>query len=95
MKRICFYRTCPLCGAYLDPGESCTDCKKGGRTGMTEAEARALVAQLTYAEKVELLAFIKFLVKCQEESFNVTDQKVQEMVAAARDRIAQAERLTA
>lgn len=22
-----FYRTCPLCGAHLDPGESC-DCKR-------------------------------------------------------------------
>ncbi len=30
MKKICFYRTCPLCGAHLDPGENCTDCKKGG-----------------------------------------------------------------
>lgn len=30
MKKICFYRTCPLCGAHLDPGENCTDCKRGG-----------------------------------------------------------------
>lgn len=22
------YRTCPHCGANLDPGESCTDCQK-------------------------------------------------------------------
>lgn len=29
MKKIRFYRTCPLCGAHLDPGESC-DCEKGG-----------------------------------------------------------------
>ncbi len=21
-----YYRTCPHCGAHLDPGESCTDC---------------------------------------------------------------------
>lgn len=22
-----YYRTCPHCGAHLDPGESCTDCQ--------------------------------------------------------------------
>lgn len=29
MKKIRFYRTCPLCGAHLDHGERC-DCEKGG-----------------------------------------------------------------
>lgn len=31
MKKIKyrFYRICPICGAHLDPGESC-DCEKGG-----------------------------------------------------------------
>ena len=22
------YKTCPTCGAHLDPGEQCTDCKE-------------------------------------------------------------------
>ena len=22
-----YYRTCPHCGAHLDPGEACTDCQ--------------------------------------------------------------------
>ena len=23
-----YYRTCPRCGAHLDPGEICTDCRE-------------------------------------------------------------------
>lgn len=77
MKRICFYRTCPLCGAHLDPGESCTDCKKDGRTGMTEQEARflALIADFSYEEKLELLRFIEML----NNGLEVTEEEAYEM----------------
>lgn len=36
-----YYRTCPHCGAHLDPGERC-DCRPA-----LEAEARSLFSQLT------------------------------------------------
>ncbi len=25
---MAFYRECPVCGANLDPGETCTDCRE-------------------------------------------------------------------
>ena len=31
-----YYRVCPLCGAALDPGEQCDDCRE-----RTESEPRA------------------------------------------------------
>ena len=55
---------------------------------MTEVKARDLVAQLSEAEKRELLEFIHFLIKCREEGRTVSSQEVQEMAAAARNRIA-------
>ena len=27
------YKTCPTCGAHLDPGERCTDCKEKAADG--------------------------------------------------------------
>ncbi len=27
MSRGTYFRECPICGARLDPGETCTDCK--------------------------------------------------------------------
>lgn len=45
-----YYRTCPHCGAHLDPGESC-DCRAA-----LEQEAFGLIMQLTPAERSELLA---------------------------------------
>nr|DAF06736.1 MAG TPA: zinc-ribbon containing domain protein [Caudoviricetes sp.] len=45
-----YYRTCPHCGANLDPGESC-DCRAA-----LEKEAFDLIMQLTPAERSELLA---------------------------------------
>lgn len=55
---------------------------------MTESEARALVAQLTEAEKRELLTFVKLLLERQNRGQTITDQEVYEMSVAARKRIA-------
>ena len=62
---------------------------------MTESEARALVAQLNEAEKRELLTFVKILLERQDRGQTITEEEAAEMAAAARERIAQAERLTA
>jgi hypothetical protein len=32
------FRTCPYCGAHLDPGEQC-DCKKETAPGVTTSES--------------------------------------------------------
>lgn len=44
-----YYRTCPHCGANLDPGESC-DCRAA-----LEQEAFNLIMELTPSERRELL----------------------------------------
>lgn len=62
---------------------------------MTESEARALVAQLNEAEKRELLTFVKILLERQDRGQTITEGEAAKMAAAARERIAQAERLTA
>jgi len=31
--RMSIYKTCPTCGAHLDPGEQCTDCKEKAADG--------------------------------------------------------------
>lgn len=62
---------------------------------MTESEARALVAQLNEAEKRELLTFVKILLERQDRGQTITEGEAAKMEAAARERIAQAERLTA
>lgn len=54
---------------------------------MSEAEFLSLIKNMTDAEKAEMIIFIKYLLKCQEEGRDVTDQEVQEMAAAARARI--------
>ncbi len=29
---MAYYRTCPECGAHLDPGEACSDCEVSDET---------------------------------------------------------------
>ena len=37
-----YYRTCPICGAALDPGEICEDCRDTNREGtMNEQREKA------------------------------------------------------
>ncbi len=36
-----YYKTCPLCGAALDPGESCDCATKGTETGPAEKAVEA------------------------------------------------------
>ena len=48
-----YYRTCPDCGAHLDPGERC-DCLEEKR-----ARAERLIAPLTVSEKLQLLELLK------------------------------------
>ena len=50
---MAYYRTCPHCGANLDPGERC-DCLESRETW-----AKDLIAQLTAGEKVQLLEMLK------------------------------------
>lgn len=33
-----YYRTCPICGAALDPGEVCGDCRDANREGTTSEQ---------------------------------------------------------
>ncbi len=49
---MAFYKTCPRCGAHLDPGESC-DCM--------EAEWRNILSTLTVEEKRTLLHFVDLI----------------------------------
>lgn len=50
---MAYYRTCPDCGAHLDPGERC-DCRDARRDW-----AAKLIAPLTFAEKTALLETLK------------------------------------
>lgn len=47
-----YYKTCPRCGAHLDPGETC-DCM--------EVEWRNVLSTLTIEEKRTLLHFIDLI----------------------------------
>lgn len=64
---------------------------------MTREETRllAIFKNMTEAEKLELLAFIKFVLKRQEQGLTVSDEEAAQMLKEAKERIAQAERLTA
>ncbi len=31
-EHMSYYRTCPRCGAHLDPGEQCQDCRENEKT---------------------------------------------------------------
>lgn len=55
---------------------------------MSEAEFLALIKGMTEAEQNELMDFIQFLLKCQDEGRTVTKQEALEMGKAARARIA-------
>ena len=44
-----YYRTCPRCGAHLDPGERCDDCLPGGAAG--QKNRRPGIAGTAAAEK--------------------------------------------
>lgn len=48
-----YYRTCPYCGANLDPGERC-DCLES-----KQERAARLIAPLTVGEKLQLLELLK------------------------------------
>ena len=55
---------------------------------MTEAEFRELIADMTEAEKLELLAFMEILLERQDRGQLITDEEAYEMGVAARARIA-------
>lgn len=49
-----YYRTCPICGAALDPGEVCGDCRDANREGTTsEQRDTALGATNTQSGKAD------------------------------------------
>ena len=54
---------------------------------MSEAEFLTLINGMTETEQAELMNFIDFLLKCQEERRTVTDQEAREMGIAAKNRI--------
>lgn len=64
---------------------------------MTREETRllAIFKNMTEAEKQEVLAFTKFVLKRQEQGLTVSDEEAAQMLKVAKERIAQAERLTA
>lgn len=64
---------------------------------MTREETRllAIFKNMTEAEKQEVLAFTKFVLKRQEQGLTVSDEEAAQMLKEAKERIAQAERLTA
>ncbi len=64
---------------------------------MTRGEARLLVltSMMTEAEKLEVLAFTKFLLERQEQGLTVSEEEAAQMLKEAKERLAQAERLTA
>ena len=43
MKTSAFFKTCPICGAALDPGERC-DCKEGAKKEAATSQARKATA---------------------------------------------------
>ena len=57
---------------------------------MTKEEARLLVefSRMTEAEKRELLAFVQFLLKRQEQGLTVSDEEFAQMLKEAKERIA-------
>ena len=62
-----YYRTCPYCGANLDPGELC-DCRKA-----LEAEALRLIGLLSEEQRAELWEEIKEEIKNAPASVDSTD----------------------
>lgn len=64
---------------------------------MTREETRllAIFRNMTEAEKLELLAFTKFVLKRQEQGLTVSDEEAAQMLKEAKERIAQSKRLTA
>lgn len=72
-KKHAEYKTCPECGAHLDPQERC-DCENAEEKGevkmsdntvnrLSVSEAHALIQGLTKEQKEELLAFLEKLVR--------------------------------
>lgn len=55
---------------------------------MTEHEFLSMIRSMTDAEKRELMIFLKFLHKCQDEGLTITHQEAYEWGVAARARIA-------
>lgn len=55
---------------------------------MTEHEFLSMIRDMTDAEKRELMSFINFLHKCQDEGRTITYQEAYEWGVAARARIA-------
>ena len=46
-----YYRTCPGCGANLDPGEVCEDCRdkaRGARATNTDAQREESINSIYY-----------------------------------------------
>lgn len=48
-----YYRTCPTCGANLDPGERCTDCES------VYAEAEAICLCLTEDQQQQVVDLMR------------------------------------
>ena len=47
-KQVSYFKTCPHCGANLDPGETCTDCRNRedaarGATNTTDGKAEKVL----------------------------------------------------
>ena len=72
-KKHAEYKTCPECGAHLDPQEHC-DCENAEEKGevkmsdntvnrLSVSEAYALIEGLTEEEKKKLLAYLEKLIR--------------------------------
>lgn len=59
-----YYRTCPECGANLDPGEICEDCRDNNRG------ARATNTDAPQTEDLESINITTAFFKNQKEKFN-------------------------
>lgn len=42
-----YYRTCPICGAALDPSEICEDCRDTNREGTASEQRERAAANAT------------------------------------------------
>ena len=85
MKKI-KYRTCPICGAHLDPCERC-DCETMTKEA-EKLELFAILKTLTAAELKETLIYIQLLKERRDRSQPISDEEAAQLLKEAKERIA-------
>ena len=78
------YRTCPLCGAHLDPCERC-DCAM--KEEAEKSDLFAIFQTLTAAELKEAVIYIRLLKERQDRSQPISDEEAAQILKEAKERI--------